>query len=121
MCISDYLEKQKKLIQDFNALAWIEVIFSVIIMLLAFASMSNSEDSVFGITGFLIGTVCFLIAFLMFYGKKHAIKKESSAFTFGIIVGILLIITFNITNIILGILVIIDSCNYNSYINGNKE
>ena len=117
---SEYPQKQKKLIQDFNALAWVEVIFGVLIMLLAFSSIGNSESSVLGMTAFLTGLLCFLIAFLMFCGKKHAINKESSAYTFGIITGILLIISFNIINIILGILVLIDSSNYNNFINEKK-
>ena len=105
---------QKRLIQDFNALAWVKVIFGVIIILLAL----SQKDSTYQMTFFLISIIHFLTAFLMFKAKKYAIEGSQTAHTYGIITGILLILALDLIDIILGIIVLVDSSNYNRAING---
>lgn len=107
----------RKLIQDFNALGWIEIIFGIILLILAFII----KDSVGQITLTMMCILRFLIAFLMFRGKKYAINRKRTAYTYGIITGILLILGLSLVSIILGILVLVHSNNYNIAISNDQN
>lgn len=103
---------QKKLIQDFNALGWLQIIFVVLLVLVAIFA----KDSVVLATTVLFIFVKLLVAFLMFKGKKYALEGNKTAHTYGIITGILLILCFDLLDIILGILILVDSSSYNKAI-----
>ena len=110
-------DSRKKLVQDFNALGWVELIFGAILI----AGIFLVDDSVYQITLAMLGAVRLLVAFLMFRGKKYAENGDKTAHTFGIITGILLILGMSLISIILGILVLIDSSNYNKAISDNQN
>lgn len=103
-----------KLIQDFNALGWLQVILGVICIVLAFTAFKS--DQTYQVTLILITVLHFVVALLMFRGKKYALEGSKTAYTFGIITGVLLILTLDIIDIVLGILVLVDSGNYKSTI-----
>ena len=107
---------KKKLVQDFNALGWVEVIFAAILILLAIVL----KDSAYQVSLILLAILRFVIAFLMFRGKKFAKEGSETAYTYGIITGVLLILGLTIVSIILGILVIVDSSNYKKAISEQK-
>ena len=100
---------QKKLIQDFNALGWVQIIFAVILIIIMTVLKDNSAYQVMCL---MLAAVKLLVAFLMFRAKKHAKEGSKTAQTYGIITGILLIIALDIIDIILGILVLIDTDKY---------
>lgn len=105
-------DSKNKLVQDFNALGWIEIIFAIVLLLLSIVL----KDSIYPVSLILLAILRFVIAFLMFRGKKYAKEGSKSAYTYGIVTGILLILGLSIISIILGILVLIDSNNYNKAI-----
>ena len=115
----DKKDGKTKLIQDFNALGWLQIIFAVIIILVGIFAMESGSSS--QLTCVLLAILHFIIALLMFRGKKLAIAGDKKAYSYGIVIGILLILGLDIIDIVLGILVLIDSSNYNKELNNQKN